>query len=137
MSSADIKALVDVSAKGAEQFVDLYYKLYDDQRHLLGKFYRDNSAIVWNGNAYSGVTPFSEFYQKLPSTVHEIQAFDCHPLPFTGPTEGPFSILVNVTGSVKYGKETVPRLFSQNFVLTPDPTKLGNFYVGSDCLRFV
>lgn len=33
------------------------------------------------GNAYSGITPFAEFYNKLSSSEHTVNAYDCHPLP--------------------------------------------------------
>ncbi|KAL1921639.1 uncharacterized protein VTP21DRAFT_10281 [Calcarisporiella thermophila] len=137
MSVEQVKSFVDVSAKGAEQFVELYYRLYDNQRGLVNKFYRDDSAILWNGNAYSGVTPFSDFLVKLPSTSHEVNTFDCHPIISSINAQGTSSIVVIVNGSVKYGDEQRPRLFSQTFILSPIPEKPGNYYVSSDCFRFV
>ncbi|KAF9166244.1 NTF2- export protein 1 [Actinomortierella ambigua] len=133
-----LKAHVDISAKGADQFVELYYKLFDTQRAVLNRLYRDSSAILWNGNAYSGVGPFKELYDKMPSSEHNVLSYDCHPLP---PGQGqdpttPGSIIVSVSGTVKYGEESYQRQFFQSFVLSPDPSN-GSFYVWSDCFRFV
>ncbi|KAF9580846.1 NTF2- export protein 2 [Lunasporangiospora selenospora] len=137
LNSDSLRAHVDISSKGADQFVELYYKLFDTQRGVLNRLYRDSSAILWNGNAYSGITPFSEFYNKLSSSEHIINSYDCHPLPTQSlDPNTPGSIIVNVSGTVKYSNETNPRLFSQSFVLSPDPTN-GSFYVWSDCFRFV
>ncbi|KAF9311050.1 NTF2- export protein 2 [Podila horticola] len=131
-----LKAHVDISSKGADQFVELYYKVFDTQRTVLNRLYRDSSAILWNGNAFSGITPFAEFYNKLSTSEHSVNSYDCHPLPTqTGPNT-PGSIIVNVSGTVRYSNENKDRLFSQSFVLSPDPTN-GSFYVWSDCFRFV
>ncbi|KAG0004311.1 NTF2- export protein 2 [Entomortierella chlamydospora] len=132
-----IRQHVDISSSGADQFVELYYKVYDTQRPVLNRLYRDSSAILWNGNAFSGITPYQEFYNKLASSEHSIDAYDCHPLPSQSPDPNtPCSIILNVTGTVQYSNEKQKRLFSQSFVLSPDPTN-GSFYVWSDCFRFV
>ncbi|KAJ3019398.1 UNVERIFIED_CONTAM: NTF2- export protein 2 [Siphonaria sp. JEL0065] len=60
--------MADVSSKGGDLFVQSYYKYYDSQRHVLHKLYKDNAAIIWNGNAFNGIAPFKEFYLSLPST---------------------------------------------------------------------
>ncbi|KAF9169969.1 NTF2- export protein 2 [Mortierella sp. AD010] len=118
-----IRQHVDISSSGADQFVELYYKVYDTQRPVLNRLYRDSSAILWNGNAFSGITPYQEFYNKLASTQSPDPNIPC-------------SIILNVTGTVQYSNEKQKRLFSQSFVLSPDPTN-GSFYVWSDCFRFV
>ncbi|KAJ3058760.1 hypothetical protein HDU98_005175 [Podochytrium sp. JEL0797] len=59
---------MDVSSKGGDLFVQTYYKYYDSQRHVLHKLYKDNAAILWNGNAFNGIQAFKEFYLSLPST---------------------------------------------------------------------
>ncbi|KAG0088244.1 NTF2- export protein 2 [Podila epicladia] len=131
-----LKAHVDISSKGADQFVELYYKVFDTQRPVLNRLYRDSSAILWNGNAFSGITPFAEFYNKLSTSEHSVISYDCHPLPTQAGPNTPGSIIVNVSGTVRYSNENKDRLFSQSFVLSPDPTN-GSFYVWSDCFRFV
>ncbi|KAF9114253.1 Vacuolar protease A [Mortierella sp. AM989] len=79
--AAPIRQHVDISSSGADQFVELYYKVYDTQRPVLNRLYRDSSAILWNGNAFSGITPYQEFYNKLATSEHVVEAYDCHPLP--------------------------------------------------------
>ncbi|KAF9124307.1 NTF2- export protein 1 [Mortierella sp. 14UC] len=131
-----LKAHVDLSSKGADQFVDIYYKIFDTQRPVLNRFYRENSAILWNGNPYQGATPFSEFTNKLSSSEHTINSYDCHPLPTSTDPNTPGAMILNVSGTVKYSNETTTRHFSQSFILSPDP-KNGSFFVWSDCFRFV
>ncbi|KAG0215344.1 NTF2- export protein 2 [Mortierella sp. GBA30] len=128
-----LKSHVEVSSSGADAFVRAYYDMFDTQRTNLSALYRDSSAILWNGNAFSGIKPFTEFYNKLAGSEHVIQSYDCHPLPST-----PGSIIVNVSGTVKYSNESSQRLFSQSFILSPDSaTPDKRFYIWSDCLRFV
>ncbi|GJJ74778.1 NTF2-related export protein 1/2 [Entomortierella parvispora] len=132
-----LKAHVDISSKGADQFVEVYYKFFDTQRNILNRLYRDSSSILWNGNPFSGIKPYDEFYTKLPASEHTVTSYDCHPLPTqSADPNTPGSIIVSVSGTVKYVSESNPRLFSQSFVLSPDPVN-GNFYVWSDCFRFV
>ncbi|ORZ28884.1 hypothetical protein BCR41DRAFT_344231 [Lobosporangium transversale] len=132
-----IRAHVEVSSSGADQFVTLYYDVFDNKRHILNHLYRDSSAILWNGNAHSGISPFQEFYNKLPASEHTVESYDCHPLPSRSQDPNtPCSVIVNVSGTVQYSNEKQKRLFSQSFVLSPDPVN-GSFYVWSDCFRFV
>lgn len=112
----------------------------------------------------------------MPATKHEVQSFDCHPIPgercppiipiffffkkkvqlFLG--NQPPSLLISVSGNVTHGSgpsgnppdiparsiEGHPRVFSQTFILVPDPTapptkpgEVAKYYVGADALRFV
>ncbi|KAF9280700.1 NTF2- export protein 2 [Mortierella alpina] len=134
-----LKSHVEVSSSGADAFVRAYYDMFDTQRMNLSALYRDTSAILWNGNAFSGIQPFTEFYNKLAVSEHAILSYDCHPLPTQSSDPGtPGSIIVNVSGTVKYSNEANQRLFSQSFILSPDPaTPDKRFYIWSDCLRFV
>ena len=47
---------IDIATRGAEQFINVYYEIYDskerDQR--LPNFYRNSSTVVWNGNPKQG-----------------------------------------------------------------------------------
>lgn len=84
----------------------------------------------------------------MPITKHEVQSFDCHPIPgtpchfaLTGGTHSstrlgtqPPSLLITVSGNVTHGRgpagnppstpsRTIdghPRVFSQTFMLVPD-----------------
>lgn len=89
----------------------------------------------------------------MPMTKHEIQSFDCQPVPGTSPP----SLLVIVSGNVTHGRgpsgnppntpaktvEGHPRVFSQTFMLVPDtsaaikPGEVAKYYVSADSLRFV
>jgi len=92
--------------------------------------------------------------QHMPPTKHEMQAFDCQPIPETSPP----SLLITVSGSVTHGGgpdanppsthpksiDGQPRVFSQTFVLLPDSTapitnaaELPKYFISSDSLRFV
>jgi NTF2-related export protein 1/2 len=50
-------------------------------------------------------------------------------------TQGATGILINVTGTVKYGDHPNKRTFSQIFILAPDEIQAGNYYVQSDNFR--
>eukprot|EP00126_Sphaerothecum_destruens_P009993 Sdes_comp20647_c0_seq5m15903 len=154
-SSAIQKSFIDNTCRGGEQFVELYYKVYDTQRHLLSRFYKDSSKVIWNGNPYASVKTLSDFFENLPPSKFHILSFDCQPLlaasslastssPATpSPASTPFTpnsptmdmtILVVVNGQVNFG-EKGPRPFAQTFVLMP--SEKGAFFVSSDCFRFV
>ncbi|KAG2183538.1 hypothetical protein INT43_006544 [Umbelopsis isabellina] len=102
---------------------------------LLQRFYREDSAILWNGNAFPGIAQYNDFLSNLPSTSHEVQSFDCHPIPATMNSQGACGILVSVSGTLKYGDSPVKRLFSHAFMLIPDIEKSGTFYIQSENLR--
>jgi NTF2-related export protein 1/2 len=116
-----------------------------------------------------------ELIQTMPITKHDVQSFDCHPIPgvlallpllhiilliqcirHTG--SQPPSLLVSVSGNVQHGRgpagnpPSTPvksvdgqlRVFSQTFILVPDPTapptktgEVAKYYVGADAMRFV
>ena len=61
------KQLDDVAARGADAFISTYYKLMETQRGLLGRIYKDNAAILWNGNAFGTSQAFQSFIQTLPA----------------------------------------------------------------------
>ncbi|KIM47492.1 hypothetical protein M413DRAFT_439153 [Hebeloma cylindrosporum] len=90
----------------------------------------------------------------MPATKHEVQSFDCHPIPGAQPP----SLLITVSGQVTHGLgpsanphttqprvvEGHPRVFSQTFILVPDPTapptkpgEVAKYYIVADALRFV
>jgi len=121
----------NVINSGATAFVNQYYKIYDTNRGYIDGFYKENSAILWNGNPFSGITQFKEFILKLPVTTHTVQTFDCQPI--IGSEK---SIMVNVNGEVKYSDQA-SKQFHQNFILMPDQEKQGTYYVAHDCFRFI
>jgi len=165
---------IEIATRAADHFTRLFYTTYDSDTRLadLPQFYRPTSSLTWNGTPFSGVDGIRSLIENMPPTKHEIQSFDCHPIPGTpGGSNAvnsvysdeflgaqPPSLLVTVSGSVTHGKgpqgnppntpaKTIdgqPRVFSQTFMLVPDPTapttkpgEVAKYYVGADALRFV
>ncbi|KAI9272980.1 hypothetical protein BDA99DRAFT_280610 [Phascolomyces articulosus] len=128
---------VSLAEQSSEQFVQIFYQNYDSQRNLLGNLYREDSAIVWNGNAIAGLTQFSEFLSRLPVSQHEVQAYDCQPIAATMNAQGACGILINVHGDVKYGDSPGKKSFSQTFTLMPAEGQTTNYFIQSDVFRHV
>ncbi|PVG03044.1 NTF2-like protein [Serendipita vermifera] len=151
---------VDGINRTAEGFLQLYYDLMDgSQRDAnIVLLYRDTSLMIWNGETITGAEK-AQFLAKMPESKHEIQSWDCHPIPGHATATSP-PILITVSGTVLHGTMpakipqtkkpgVLPRVFSQTFVLAPDPTSQppatttpeqatnGVYYVRSDTLRFV
>ena len=76
---------------------------------------------------------------RFPPTNHEVHSFDCHPVDsamLTGvplPGESPSMILV-VSGSVRFGDEKEKRGFSESFLLKADGAV---FYVANHVNRLI
>ncbi|KAI9508348.1 NTF2-like protein, partial [Russula earlei] len=146
---------IEIATRAADHFTRLYYSAYDSPTRVddLPNFYRANSAVNWNGNPYEGAQGVRELISKTPKTQHEVQSFDCHPIPGVQPP----SLLITVSGNVTHGggplanppsthKKNIeghPRVFSQTFMLVPDntaPPKIGElakYYIIADTMRFV
>ncbi|KAI0076054.1 NTF2-like protein [Panus rudis PR-1116 ss-1] len=147
---------IEIANRAADQFTRLYYSTYDSPTRVddLPAFYRASSSLTWNGNPYQGAEGVRELLSKMPVTKHEIQSFDCHPIPGSQPP----SLLVTVSGTVIHGRgpagnpantpsksvDGQPRVFSQTFMLVPDPTapqtkagEVAKYYVNADTMRFV
>jgi hypothetical protein len=45
-------------------------------------------AVDMLGNAFPGISQYNDFLSNLPSTSHEVQSFDCHPIPGNDLTNG-------------------------------------------------
>eukprot|EP00128_Syssomonas_multiformis_P004567 Colp12_sorted_trinity150504_noHs@25844 len=129
------KTLIDATARGGEQFVDLFYKYYDSQRQILQRLYKDDALLIWNGNPSAGVDAIKLFFEVLPPSKHQIQAVDCQPIIFNG-DRSVISILVNVVGEVSFN-ETDNKPFCQNFTLVPNEAQSGNFCIKNDTFRFL
>ena len=74
---------IEISTRAADHFTRLYYSAYDSSTRVddLPNFYRPNSAVSWNGNPYEGAQGMRDLISKMPKTQHEVQSFDCHPIP--------------------------------------------------------
>ncbi|KAG7099689.1 hypothetical protein E1B28_001511 [Marasmius oreades] len=148
---------ITIATRAADSFIKLYYTAYDSSTRLsdLPNFYRPTSSITWNGNPLQGSDGVKRLIEKMPPTKHEMLSFDCHPIPGSTPP----SLFVNVSGNVTHGRQHPPptsqarsntrsvdghpRVFSQIFMLVPDPNVPPNpgegtkYYVSVDALRFV
>ncbi|KDQ63107.1 hypothetical protein JAAARDRAFT_168576 [Jaapia argillacea MUCL 33604] len=147
---------IEIATRAADHFTRLYYSTYDSPTRVndLPNFYRPTSTVTWNGNPCEGSDGVKKVMEGMPSTKHEVQSFDCHPIPGSQPP----SLLVTVSGNVVHGKGTAgnpvstpsrsvdgqPRVFAQTFMLVPDPTappvkpgEVAKYYIGADAMRFV
>jgi len=145
---------IEIATRAADQFTRLYYSAYDSPNRItnLPNFYRPTSAMTWNGNPFAGADGVKELISSMPSTKHEVQCFDCQPIPGNQPPH----LIVTVSGIVTHGKiasnpnpkpkntEGQPRVFSQTFMLMPDSTappgktgEVAKYYISSDAMRFV
>ncbi|KAJ1935057.1 NTF2- export protein 2 [Kickxella alabastrina] len=108
-----------------EKFTEQYYRCLS--KSTCGKFYQDNSKVIWNGTGMSGAQ-FKQMLQEIQKTMthFDIHGLDCQPL-------GGELVLVNVSGLVKMGGGGKVQ-FAQTFVL--EKTN-GLMYIVSDCFRLV
>lgn len=156
MATAFTRDDIEISTRAADHFTRLYYSTYDSPTRAedLPKFYRATSTLTWNGNPCQGAEGVKKLIQDMPNTKHEVQSYDCHPIPGTQPP----SLLISVSGNVTHGKPPVakssatsnrsiegqPRVFFQTFILVPDPVapvakagEVAKYYVDADAMRFV
>jgi len=147
---------IEIATRAADHFTRIYYTTYDSATRVddLPKFYRPSSSLTWNGKPYQGSKGVKELIENMPVTKHEVQSFDCHPIPGSQPP----SLLVTVSGNVQHGRgpagnpaatpaksvEGHSRVFCQTFMLVPDPTapptktgEVAKYYVNADAMRFV
>lgn len=173
LSSLNSLISIEIAARAADHFTRLYYSTYDSDTRVddLPNFYRPTSALTWNGTPYQGSDGVRQLLSKMPPTKHEVQSFDCHPIPgehdcrcplaaYVDDSTGsqPPSLLVTVSGTVIHGKgpagnppstpaksiDGQPRVFSQTFMLAPDPNapraapgEVAKYFVNADTMRFV
>jgi NTF2-related export protein 1/2 len=121
---------IEIATRAADQFTRLYYSTYDSPTRTidLPKFYRPSSAITWNGNPFAGADGVRDLLNDTPITKHEVQCFDCHPIPgrfhprpvilsCADPTltgSQPPNLLVTVSGTVTHGTPANPTVPSNN-----------------------
>lgn len=148
---------IEIATRAADHFTRIYYTTYDSNTRLadLPQFYRPSSSLTWNGKPFQGADGLRQLIEKMPVTKHDVQSFDCHPIPGLCRLStkkswltarlgtSPPSLLITVSGNVTHGRgpagnppnthsRTIdghPRVFSQTFMLVPDsaapPTKAG------------
>lgn len=74
---------IEIATRAADHFTRIYYTAYDSNTRLddLPKFYRPSSSLTWNGKPFQGADGLRQLIENMPSTKHEVQSFDCHPIP--------------------------------------------------------
>lgn len=162
---------ISIATRAADSFTKLYYSAYDAPTRLndLPNFYRATSSLSWNGTQKQGVEGLKELITNMPPTDHDVKSFDCHPIPGTTcmppvqlslfiniPGTSPPSLLLTVSGNVTHGRgpsanpsttrtiEGHARVFSQTFMLLPDPEssssavgEVAKYFISADAFRFV
>lgn len=124
MSTTTTTQAITQALQIAEKFIDQYYKSYPK---TVGKFYKDQTKVIWQGNGYSGQQFKQDILPSLPLTHFDVHGYDAHPL---GQQSGQY--LINVSGTAKQnGRKSQ---FAQNFVLDKSTTMM---YIQSDCFRLV
>ncbi|KAJ2160613.1 hypothetical protein GGF46_002106 [Coemansia sp. RSA 552] len=108
----------------SERFVQQYYPHFG---RSIGKYYTDESRVVWNGSPFTG-TQFKQ--EQLPDIQKalgqfEVTSYDAQPM-------GSDSSMVSVSGTARLARDKVQ--FSQYFVLKKAGTLT---YILSDCFRLV
>ena len=115
----------------------------------MSHFYSDDSVVLWNGNAYTGSSSITSFYQALPSSEHVLHSVDCQPvsgklykfqnarfkissLEVTGEQS---TVIVTCEGEVKYEESNSQwEIFSHHFVLK----KIGDVWkIVNDTFRVI
>ncbi|KAA8905535.1 putative nuclear transport factor 2 [Sphaerosporella brunnea] len=127
--------LINIATDAARHFVDTYYPALNHERQTLEAFYHSNASIAWNGNAISGGAAFSSFFATMPKSFYDPQSFDAQPLVSDG--MGSCSVMLIVSGAVKYGESNEQRGFSESFVLKPEPGSQSKFKIAAQTFRIV
>ena len=78
-----LRRSIEIATRAADHFTRLYYTTYDSATRIddLPNFYRPNSSLTWNGKPFEGVDGVRELIAGIPATKHDVQSFDCHPIP--------------------------------------------------------
>ncbi|KAJ2862451.1 hypothetical protein GGI22_002186, partial [Coemansia erecta] len=97
---------VSQSINSAERFIEKYYPSFS---RAVGKFYQDDTKVIWNGNGFAGNQFKTQVLPQLQATLagFEVHGFDTHPLGDNA--------LVSVSGVVRVGAKKMQ--FAQTFVL--------------------
>ncbi|KAH0541416.1 Nuclear transport factor 2 [Glutinoglossum americanum] len=115
----------------ANQFIEFYYKTFDQNRSSLAALYHDNSMLTFENAAIRGTAAIVEKLVSLPfeAVVHQVATKDVQPSNENG------GILVLVTGALLVDKEQKPMSYTQAFQLLPDGQ--GSYFVFNDVFRLV
>ncbi|OCK82211.1 putative nuclear transport factor NTF-2 [Lepidopterella palustris CBS 459.81] len=114
----------------AKQFVEFYYKTFDENRANLIALYRPQSMLSFEAQAFQGAQAIIEKIQSLPfqKVAHRVDTLDSQPSSETG------AILVLVTGALLVDGQERPMSYTQAFQLHPEA---GTYFVFNDVFRLV
>ncbi|KAH6616318.1 hypothetical protein C7974DRAFT_401593 [Boeremia exigua] len=112
-----------------KQFVEYYYKTFDENRAALAPLYRDHSMLTFEASGILGAPAIVEKLQNLPfqQVQHRTDTLDAQPSGQTG-------VLVLVTGALLVEGSERPMSFTQAFNLQQEN---GSYYVLNDVFRLV
>ncbi|PZD04713.1 nuclear transport factor 2 protein [Pyrenophora tritici-repentis] len=112
----------------AQQFVQFYYKTFDENRAGLAQLYKETSMLTFEAQGTQGSAAIVEKLQNLPfqQIQHRTDTVDAQPSADDG-------ILVLVTGAL-LASEDKPMSFTQAFQLK---NAEGSWYVLNDVFRLV
>ncbi|PMD48418.1 nuclear transport factor 2 [Hyaloscypha variabilis F] len=118
-------------AEVATQFVQFYYKQFDEDRKQLAPLYRDHSMLTFESDSHAGALAIVEKLGSLPfeKVKHSVSTLDSQP---SGEHGG---ILILVTGALHVDEEQRPMNYSQTFQLLPDGA--GSYFVYNDIFKLV
>lgn len=69
----------------------------------------------------------------MPTSFYDVQCYDAHPMMVMGSC----SVMLTVSGVVKYGESKEQRGFSETFVLKPEPGQPTKFRISAQGFRLV
>ncbi|OQR79197.1 NTF2-related export protein-like [Tropilaelaps mercedesae] len=113
-----LKDPIATSSKAGLDFAKIFYKTFDEKRHLLGNIYQDDAQVIWNGNPYVGKEAITKFYTSLPHSETNLLSVDAQPIN-TKFQEGKPTVLVTCAGDVRL-KGLQNAGFTENFVVTAE-----------------
>ncbi|KAK2767815.1 Nuclear transport factor 2 [Arachnomyces sp. PD_36] len=115
----------------AQQFVEFYYKTFDENRANLAALYRDNSMLTFESASVLGANGIVEKLTSLPfqKVAHQVATCDAQPAGDSG------GILVLVTGALLVDEEQKPMNYTQAFQLLPDGS--GSYFVFNDVFKLI
>ncbi|CCX07919.1 putative nuclear transport factor 2 [Pyronema domesticum] len=127
--------LIKTASDAARRFVESYYPALNDNRSSLDTYYYPDAAITWNGNAILGGGNFATFFATMPTSHYDVQSFDAHPVAVDA--MGNCSVMLNVSGSVKYGESKEMRGFGETVILRPEEGNPTKFKISAQGFRLV
>merc|ERR1712156_1345724 len=93
------------------------------ERHKINTMYHENAVLAWNGNPVEGMGNIKTFMmEKLPKSNTYLNSLDAQPV-HDSAVQGKTTVLVVVSGTMKFGKDTPPKPFQQNFMITDQDSK--------------